>query len=50
MVLLIDIVFNDGALNSAAAESNVGVGGSLARFQIVEKLFIHCRKLRNVNF
>lgn len=34
--LLIDIVFNDGALNSASAESNVGVGGSLARFQIVE--------------
>ena len=33
---LIDFVFNDIALTNASAESSVGTGGSLARFQIVE--------------
>ncbi len=31
----INVIFNDGILMNASAESNVGVGGSLARFQIV---------------
>lgn len=33
---LIDVIFNDVGVNRSSAESNVGIGGSLARFQIVE--------------